>query len=147
MSARRSYIVCDSYGSGYQGVAGIGVAFRSGRIICGDIVEAPDLLAGELLAILRAVGICSKAHPAAVVYTDHELAAGMVNEPAWASHYPLVGVIQKLLAESPGITVVCAPTGVTRAARIVAKQVFKAWKCSFNNGVTWGPGATRTVAA
>jgi hypothetical protein len=137
---RTSYVVTDSYSTARCGVVGLGVAFRGGRIICGEIAEAPDLLGAELLAILRAVEISSKVTGVqTVVYSDHEDAVTMVNLGGWRS-YVVVAEIRRLLRACEGAIVVeFAPKGVVKAARLVARQTFKAWRCASTTGVTWGP--------
>jgi hypothetical protein len=137
-----SYLVTDSYSKGDHGVAGIGVAFRGGRIICGDVVEAPDLVTAELLAVLRALEISAKARPIggfSVVYTDHELAAQLLTEPDWDTRLPLAREIRGFLEAHKNLSVQHSSWECVKSARIVARQVFKAWECSFNRGVTWAP--------
>jgi hypothetical protein len=145
MSEKTHYLVTDSYAKDQYGVAAIGVAFRGGRIVCGDIVEAPDLLAAELLAILRAVEITSRVRPKelpTVIYTDHQLACELANATTYRHGLqPLVHLLQDWLSALPNITVQLAPHEAVKSARIVARQTFKAWRCSFNEGVTWSPAS------
>lgn len=138
-----SEVITCSYGSGYQGVAGIGVAFRRGRVICGDIVEVHDLLGAELCAILRALEISSRCSwTKTVVGCDHELAVAMANDPVWVPRSPIAAAIHKLLATHDYLSVEQADFEAIKPARILARQIFKAWKCSFNAGVTWDPRST-----
>lgn len=142
---RTSYVVTDSYSTGRCGFAGLGIAFRGGRIICGDIVEAPDLLTAELLAVCRAVEIAAKVPGvASVIYTDHTGAFLSLTHGCSS----VAARIRDLLRAHEGrITVELAPREATKAARIVARQTFKAWRCSFDEGVTWSAPETPSAVA
>lgn len=135
--AKVRYLVTDSFAKGDYGVAGIGVAFRGGRIVCGDIVEASDVLSAELLAVLRAVEIASRHKGETVVYTDHTLTWELATGPSCEGLQPLILTVQGWLRAHPNITLQLAPWEAIKSARIVARQTFKAWRCSFNDGVTW----------
>jgi ribonuclease HI len=144
---RPKEIVTDSYSKGDFEVAGIGVAYRGSRIICGDIVEASDLLGAELLAVLRAVEIASN-HKAcsSVIYTDHGFASELVGNGHSRYFNPLLAEIHERLEQNPQISVEWMSWEGVQSARIVARQIFKAWRCSFNDGVTWRVPSLRDPA-
>jgi hypothetical protein len=138
---KQKHIVTDSYSKEDYGVSGIGVAFRGGRIICGDIVEAVDLECAELLAVLRAVEIASRfTETRSYIWTDLEKLPGLIAGEGHASSFDAADVALQIglwLDSYEFISVEVASWDCVRAARIVARQTFKAWRSAFTTGVTW----------
>lgn len=114
-----------------RGWTGIGVAFKGGRVICGDIAPAPNSAYAQALAVLRAIEIARK-QPlmCTTIVTD---SSDLVRALRSGAPEPVIfsGIVAdiKIWLDRHGdqIRVIWKPRERVRSARILARQTYKAW--------------------
>jgi ribonuclease HI len=123
------------------GIAGIGVAFKGGRVVCGEVVIAKTAHEAETLALLRAVEIASTYGQIKTrIFSDSTVAVQAANGKA---KHPNCGAaaydLQRRLAAASRVTVEWRSRDYVRSAHILARQTYKAWIAGTQGGVTWSP--------
>lgn len=123
-------------------IAGIAAVYRGGRLISGDVVSAEDLLAAQLLAILRQVEITAlpRCSPA-LICTDSPALYPCVRgevEPSTPQGASLLDMlIEKLTRLDGKVHLATVEPQQARPAAIAARQTRKAWVAGLEGRCTW----------
>lgn len=123
---RQQVMAVDATYSHVRGIAGLGVVFKGGRVICAEVTPAESAGDAEVKALLRAAEIATKTKRfKTLILSDSTLAV------AAAEGRYLDGkaaqLLHEILTEHPRVRVEWRPRSFVKSAHILARQTLNAW--------------------